>query len=295
MFPSRIFYPPGAKDLILADFKRKRVRALVFTGFGINCEQEMAAAYRLAGASAEIAHLNDIFAGLTSIHDFDILNFPGGFSFGDDLGSGKVLANKIRFKPMVNGNLFFDALKEFLANGKFILGICNGFQALVKAGLLPNLGGKFEQEVTLATNDSGKFEERWCNLKRNPSSSSPFLGKIDRLYLPVRHGEGKLIIGNEKIRDEIIQKSLNCISYSDVTGNPTSEYPLNTNGSDLNCAALTDPTGRVFGMMPHPEAFLSLYNHPDWPKLKRENPGLSEVGEGVTLFSNIVQKIKDRR
>ena len=270
---------------------KKNVRALVITGFGINCEQEMAAAYHLAGASPEIVHLNDVLEGKISIHDYDILNFPGGFSFGDDLGSGKVLANKIRFKAMANGKLFFDALKEFLADGKYILGVCNGFQALVKAGLLPNVWGKFDQEVTLATNDSGKFEDRWSVLKKNPDSSSPFLKNIDLMNLPVRHGEGKLIITDELTRTEIVRQSLNCMSYADGFGKPTPEYPFNPNGSVLNCAALTDPTGRIFGIMPHPEAFLSIYNHPDWPRLKRENPDLPEQGEGVTIFTNIVQAI----
>ncbi len=269
----------------------KKVKSLIITGFGINCEEEMAAAYRLAGAEAEIVHLNDIFLETRSIHDYDIMNFPGGFSFGDDLGSGKVLSNKMKFKKLKSGKLFFDDIKDFLNEGKFILGVCNGFQFLVKMGLLPNVNSNFEQEVTLTGNNSGKFEDRWIFIKVNENSKSPFLKGIDKLYVPVRHGEGKLIIKNEKIKELIIEKNLNCLTYCDKDGNETDEYPLNPNGSGLNCAGLTDETGRIFGLMPHPEAFLSLYNHPNWAQLKRQNPGISEDGEGLKIFRNIVEFI----
>jgi len=271
----------------------KKVKALVITGYGINCEEEMAAAYKLAGAEVEIVHLNDIFLGKYSIHDYDILNFPGGFSFGDDLGSGKVLSNKMKFKKLKTGKLFFKDIQDFLNEGKFILGICNGFQFLVKMGLLPNVNNKTEQEVTLTRNNSAKFEDRWIYCKVNENSRNPFLKGIDKIYLPVRHGEGKLIIKNNKIKNEIVDKNLNCLSYCDKDGKETSEYPMNPNGSDLNCAGLTDKTGQILGIMPHPEAFLSLYNHPNWSQLKRQNPEISEDGEGLKIFSNIVEHIKE--
>ena len=131
-------------------------KALILTGFGINCEEEMAAAYRLAGGAATIVHLNEVLHGRVSIHDFDILNFPGGFSFGDDLGSGVVLANKLRYRQTgADGRTLLADIREFVAAGKFVLGICNGFQVLVKLGLLPNLGGDFQPEVTLTHNASG--------------------------------------------------------------------------------------------------------------------------------------------
>jgi len=268
-----------------------KVKALVITGYGINCEEEMAAAYKLAGADAEIVHLNDIFLGKCSIHNYDILNFPGGFSFGDDLGSGKVMANKLKFKKLKSGKLFFDDIKDFLDEGKFILGICNGFQFLVKMGLLPNTKGYFDQEVTLTRNNSAKYEDRWVHLKKNPQCETPFLKDIDIMPCPVRHGEGKLIIKNEEIKTEILEKYLNAFSYCDAEGNITSEYPKNPNGADLDCAALTDPTGQVLGMMPHPEAFLSLYNHPNWGQMKRKNPKISEDGDGLKIFRNIVEYI----
>ena len=271
----------------------KEVRALVVTGFGINCEEEMAAAYRLAGAQADIVHLNQVFKERVSIHDYHILNFPGGFSFGDDLGSAKVLSNKFKFKKMASGRHFIDDLARFLADGHFIVGVCNGFQALVKMGLLPNLSGNFEQEVTLTHNDSGKFEDRWVTCGVNDQSKTPFLQGIEQIDLPVRHGEGKLVIRDETVRQGILENHLNCLSYLGPDGEPTAEYPYNPNGSELNCAGLTDKTGQVFGLMPHPEAYLSLYNHPDWPQRKRRGAE-NEDGEGLQVFRNIVKHIQGK-
>ena len=270
-----------------------KIRALVLTGFGINCEVEMAAAYKLAGAEADIIHLNEVFHQRVNIHDYDVMNFPGGFSFGDDLGSAKVLANKFKYKKMDSGLYFIDEIQKFLDKKKFIVGVCNGFQALVKMGLLPNTDGNFEQEVTLTHNDSGKFEDRWVTVKVNPGSGSPFLQGMDLIDLPVRHGEGKLLIRDQKIRQAIVDKHLNCLTYVDENGEPTSEYPLNPNGSELNCAGLSDSSQQVFGLMPHPEAYLSLYNHPDWGRMKRRNPQISEEGQGLQVFKNIVGYIKD--
>ena len=268
-----------------------KVQALILTGFGINCEEEFAAAYRLVGAEATIVHLNQVLHGHVSIHDYDILNFPGGFSFGDDLGSGVVLANKLRYRRNAEGCTLLDDIKEFVARGKYVLGICNGFQVLVKLGLLPDLSGTVTPEVTLTHNASGRYEDRWVTLKVNPKSNTPFLRGLDTLEVPVRHGEGRLIIRDAATRAAIEARGLNCLSYTDFDGAPTDVYPFNPNGADLNCAGLTDTTGRVFGLMPHPEAFLSLYNHPDWARRKRVNPALSEDGDGLRLFRNIVEHV----
>jgi phosphoribosylformylglycinamidine synthase subunit PurQ / glutaminase len=269
----------------------KQVKALIITGFGINCEEEMAAAYRLAGAVVQIVHLNDILLEGFSIRPFDILNFPGGFSFGDDIASGKVLANKIKYKRLASGQTLLDELRRFRDVGNYILGVCNGFQVLVKLGLLPNLRGEHVQEVTLKTNDSGRFEDRWCTCTVAADVRTPFLAGIDRLQLPVRHGEGKLVIRDAGLRQQILEQRLNCLTYADADGRPTAVYPLNPNGSDLNCAGLTDVTGRALGLMPHPEAFLSLYNHPNWGQLKRRQPELSDDGQGLQLFRNIVRHV----
>ena len=270
------------------------VKALIITGVGINCEEEMAAAYTLAGAEPTIVHLNDIFLGKVNIHNFDILNFPGGFSFGDDLGSGKVLANKMKFKKTASGKVFLDEIKSFIQAGKFIMGVCNGFHFLVKMGLLPDCEGLTNQEVTLTRNNSAKFEDRWCRMKVNPQCNTPFLKGIDIISLPVRHGEGKLILGNEKIKEAVVSNKLDCMHYCNDKGEITDLYPLNPNGSDLNCGALTDKTGQIFGLMPHPEAYLSLYNNPNWTGIKRDNPEVSEKGEGLKIFENIVNYINSR-
>ena len=271
----------------------KKVKALIITGFGINCEVEMAAAYEMAGADASIVHLNDILLDNHSIHDYDIINFPGGFSFGDDLASGRVLANKMRFKKLSSGSTLLDEIKIFLKNGKFILGICNGFQMLVKMGILPNVNGNFQQEVTLTHNDSAKYENRWVHCKTEAGNNSPFLEGINQIEFPVRHGEGKLIIKNEQLKQEIIDLKLNCLSYTNAEGESTDQYPLNPNGSDLNCAGLTDPSKQVFGLMPHPEAYLSLFNHPDWSRKKRLDNNIDEEGEGLKIFRNIVGNVKN--
>ena len=271
----------------------KNVRALVLTGFGINCEEETAAAFQLAGAEADIIHLNDVFNEKCSIHEYDVINFPGGFSFGDDIAAAKVLANKLKYKKTTTGKSFMDEIDKFLGDGKYILGICNGFQVLVKTGLLPDTTEDRSQQVTLTYNDSGKFEDRWITCKVNPDSNTPFLKGIDLIQLPVRHGEGKLLFKDEQVQKEILEKSLNCLSYCDPDGNVTQEYPMNPNGSELNCAALTDKSGHIFGLMPHPEAFTSIYNHPNWGQLRESSVG--DDGDGLNIFRNIVKAISGGR
>lgn len=263
-------------------------KALILTGFGINCEEEMAAAYQLAGGAPTIVHLNEVLHGRVSIHDFDVLNFPGGFSFGDDLGAGVVLANKLRYRQTgAAGRTLLTDIREFVAAGKFVLGICNGFQVLVKLGLLPNLGGDFQPEVTLTHNASGRYEDRWVRLRVNPASKTPFLWGLTFFEVPVRHGEGRLVVPDAATRERIIALGLNCLTYAGHDGEDTGTYPLNPNGADLNCAGLTDPTGQIFGLMPHPEAFLAGCNHPDWGRRKRHGE-LREEGDGLAIFRNIV-------
>jgi phosphoribosylformylglycinamidine synthase subunit PurQ / glutaminase len=304
----------------------KKVRALVLTGFGINCQDEMAAAYRLAGADADVVHFNELLAGQASIRGYDVVNFPGGFSFGDDLGAGKALANKMRFCKLASGRTLLDEIADHVAAGGFVLGVCNGFQILVKSGLLPNVGGTFEQEVSLIVNDSGQFEDRWVHCRIEQPVRSPFLGcprnptsvpmappphdlasweaKVGGsptddairtiLPLPVRHKEGKLVCRDDAIRAAILEKGLCALRYCDAEGKLATDYPALPNGAEFSCAALTDPTGRVLGMMPHPEAFLAVYNHPDWA-CRLEAAGGNEEGDGLRLFQNIVNHAQRSR
>ncbi len=268
------------------------VTALVITGFGINCEEETAAAFRLAGAEPQIAHLNELLSGQLAINAFDIIAFPGGFSFGDDIASGRVMANKIRFKKLPSGKTLLEELSDFLQGDKMIVGICNGFQILAKLGLLPNINGRLEQEVSLSHNDSAKFEDRWVHCRSLQTGPAHFFSDLEVMPLPVRHGEGKLICKDAEIREAIVSKSLNCLTYCDEMGETVSTYPLNPNGSDLACAGLVDTSGKVFGLMPHPEAFLSIYNHPDWGAKKRAGFEGNEEGDGLKLFRNIVEYFK---
>lgn len=272
-----------------------RVRTLVVSGFGINCESETAAAFRLAGAQADIVHLNDVFAHKNLLQDYDILALPGGFSFGDDLGSARALANRFKYHKASDGKPFFIEILEFIQGGGFVIGICNGFQALVKMGLLPNISGRHEQEVTLTNNGSGHFEDRWVNLRVNRAAESPFLGQQEWLALPVRHGEGRLVARDADVLAAIQRQNLACLFYCGADGEVTHEYPCNPNGSDLAIAGLTDPSRQVFGLMPHPEAFLSRYNHPDWAGFAWRDAEDADAGMGLQLFRNIVRHVAARR
>lgn len=256
-------------------------KALVLTGFGINCDMETQFAFKLAGAKAERVHLADLINGKHSLSEFQVMAFPGGFSFGDDIASGKVLANMVRYN-------LGDRIQEFISDGNLIIGICNGFQAMVKMGLLPAFDGNYEkQDVTLTFNDSGRFEDRWVHLKGSRNSRCVFTKDIDMIYLPVRHGEGKFVVKDDAVLQRLKSENHVAFRYVDKNGN-SAGYASNPNGSVDNIAGICDKTGRVFGMMPHPEAFLHRTNHPAWT---REN--LPEEGAGVAIFRNAVEYVKE--
>jgi phosphoribosylformylglycinamidine synthase subunit PurQ / glutaminase len=265
----------------------RAVRALVLTGNGTNCEREMAHACRLAGAQTRVAHTAELFAGRIRLADYHLLNLPGGFLDGDDLGSAKAGAVRLRHGRVEDdgGHPFFRDLLQFIGEGKLILGVCNGFQLLVKLGLLPALAGHpAVQGVSLTHNDSGRFEDRWVHLVVEPESPCVFTRGLSRLYLPVRHGEGKFIPADDDVLRRLENASLSALRYADPEGLPTSAYPWNPNGSVGAIAGLCDPTGRIFGLMPHPEAFLHRTNHPRWTREE-----LPEEGQGVALFRNAVE------
>lgn len=251
-----------------------RTKALVIRAAGTNCNNETAKAFELAGAIAEQAHINELIRGSVKLENYHMLAVPGGFSYGDDLGSGKILANQLM---VTLGN----EIQEFISSGKLVIGICNGFQAIIKMGLLPELHGMFVQDATLTNNDSGKFEDRWAYMKAE--NDSIFTRGIKRIYLPVNHGEGKLFASNDVIK-EIARQKLIKLRYVDEKGNSNPGYPNNPNGSILDIAAITNRNGNVFGMMPHPEKFVTKYTHPRWT---REN--LPQEGEGLKIFRNMVE------
>jgi phosphoribosylformylglycinamidine synthase subunit PurQ / glutaminase len=260
------------------------VRALVITGFGLNCEAETAHAFAMAGARCTQVHLNDLLTGDgPSLDAFHVLAFIGGFSFGDHLGAGAVFANRVRCR-------MWEPLRRFVDDGRLVIGICNGFQTLTRLGLLPHRpADPYAREVSLTWNERGVFHDAWVTLTVDPDSPSVFLRGIDRIELPVRHGEGRLVCAGDAVRQTLEDQHLVAMRYADpATGEPTADYPHNPNGSDLQAAALSDPSGRILGLMPHPEAFLHPYNHPRWTRRRLDGP-LPEHGEGLRLFHNAVR------
>ncbi len=267
------------------------VKTIVVTGNGTNCEREMAHACRLAGSDVvDIVHISEILYGEKRLDDYHFLNLPGGFLDGDDLGSAKANANRIIHSKIKGGDdTLRDQVSRFIQAGKLIIGICNGFQLMVKLGLLPAFDRDyFRQSVTLTFNDSGRFEDRWVYLKINEQSHCVFTQGMTGVYLPVRHGEGKLIAQDDAILKKLHDNRQVVAQYClpdmrTVTG----EYPYNPNGSIDAIAGICDETGRLFGMMPHPEAFTHRTNHPRWT---RED--LPEEGQGLAFFRNAVDFIR---
>lgn len=249
-------------------------KALVLTGYGINTDYETELALELAGAEAERVHLNDLLADKRRLRDYQILALPGGFSFGDDIAAGKVLASKLKLNLL-------DELLKFIARGNLVIGICNGFQVLIKMGLLPGLDGH-HQLATLTYNDSGRFEDRWVYLKVNQDSKCVFTEGLEMLYLPIRNAEGKFVAPPE-VLERLKAEEQVVLRYVDEEGREAG-YPWNPSGSMENIAGICDPTGRVFGLMPHPEAFLFRVNHPRW-----QREALPEEGQGLAIFRNAVE------
>ncbi|HEQ70993.1 MAG TPA: phosphoribosylformylglycinamidine synthase subunit PurQ [Spirochaetia bacterium] len=253
----------------------------VIIGYGINADLELAEAFNKAGGRAERVHIQDLITVPSRLSRYDIVAFPGGFSFGDHLGSGKVLAAlcKQHLQP---------ALTRFVTAGKPVIGICNGFQTLVKMGILPNLSGDWKQDVSLIHNDSGLFEDRWVHLKINPHSPCIWTRGLARLELPVRHGEGKFVVGSDHVRKLLVEKNLIALQYTDQAGDAPG-YPGNPNGSLLDIAGISDPSGLVFGLMPHPEAFLFSENHPRWTREKIDRAA------GLFIFERGIDYVRSRK
>jgi phosphoribosylformylglycinamidine synthase len=269
----------------------KKVKALVLAGNGINCEMEMAHACKLGGADGvDIVYIYDLLSGAVKLDDYHFLNLPGGFLDGDDLGSAKAMAHRLKYARIAgSGERLEEGILRFIREGKLILGVCNGFQLMVKSGLIPGLGGNIgQQTVTLTFNDSGRFEDRWVYLKVNPDSPSIFTKGLRGLYLPVRHGEGKFIPRDEGVMAQLARKNLIALQYSDPDyQSPTMEYPLNPNGAVAAIAGISDETGRLFGLMPHPEAYLYYVNHPRWTREK-----VPEEGMGLAIFRKAIDYIR---
>lgn len=270
------------------------VKVLVLAGYGLNCDHETAYAFELAGAKAERVHINSLIDGNVQLDTFHIMAFVGGFGWGDDHGAGVVQAVKLKTR-------IGDKILEFVKKGNLVIGICNGFQAIVNMGLLPGFNNNYtERSVALTFNDCGNFRDDWVTLKVNTASSCVFTKGLDNIELPVRHGEGKFY-SDEPIIRRLIENNQVVIQYA-MPGGPPAEgrFPCNPNGSVKDIAGICDPSGRIFGLMPHPEAYNHFTNHPDWTRrresMKRlgNDDYLSETPTGIRMFKNAVEYIASR-
>jgi len=252
-----------------------KVKTLMLRAPGTNCDFETQVAFEQAGAEVDSALVYELFRGEKRLADYQILVIPGGFTYGDDISAGRIMANEIRLR-------LGEDIRKFVDEGKLIMGICNGFQVLVKTGILPRIKGGKTQPVTLTNNDSGKFECRWIYLKVNEKSPCVFTRGIESLYIPVNHGEGKLVA-----EPDVLEKLNAVVYYVDENGNTQAGYPHNPNGSLRDIAGICDDSGRIFALMPHPERFIRWTQHPRWTReLVRKS------GDGLQIFINAVTWVK---
>ena len=261
--------------------RRDAVRVLILTGLGLNCEAETEAAFRMVGASPERIHLLDVLEGngAPRLADYSILAFIGGFAFGDHMGAGFVFANKIRWR-------LYDQLLEFIDGGGMALGICNGFQTMTRLGMLPGLDGDYRTpRATLAPNDRLGYRDAWIRLKFDEASPCIWTRGLDTMELPARHGEGKFVTESMELLERLESTRQITARYVDPNGKPTQEWPHNPNGSPHAVAGVCDPSGRLFGLMPHPDAYLYPFHHPGWKRRELEQT-LPEEGEGLAIFRN---------
>jgi phosphoribosylformylglycinamidine synthase subunit PurQ / glutaminase len=264
-------------------------RVLILRAPGTNCDEETAFAFQTAGGGADVVHLNRLLENPRLAGQYQILALPGGFSYGDDISAGRIFGNQIRHHLR-------DCLEDFKAAGKLIIGICNGLQILVKSGVLLS-DQAHEPIATLTLNQSGKFEDRWVHL-RVASERCVFLRGIEQMYLPVAHAEGKFVARDEATLRRLDAAGQLVLRYAlppearntetPISKSPSSSpqpqvpYPSNPNGAQLDVAGLCDETGRVFGLMPHPERHIDPTQHPRWTREEREK------GDGLALFENAV-------
>lgn len=264
----------------------KTPKVIVLRTAGTNCDEETGFAFEHFGAKVDLVHINKLLNREVNLSDYHILAIPGGFTYGDDIESGRILANELRI------HLGEDIIK-FINDKKLIIGICNGFQVLVKAGFLPgNLTGSkisktyLSQKVTLISNDSSKFEDRWTYLEvRGDSVWTKGLKEI--VYFPVAHAEGKFVPQDGAVLKSLTDNGQVAFRYCSQYGEAP-VYPQNPNGSVDNIAGITDITGRVLGLMPHPERHFLFEHHPFWTRKEKQ----SKYGEGSMIFKNGVNYVK---
>jgi len=248
---------------------------LILRSPGTNCDRETAFAFEQAGAATALVHINRLISGDEHLRDYQILVIPGGFTYGDDISAGKVLANELMLRVG-------EQVRRFVEEGHLVLGICNGFQVLVKAGILPGLNSGAASRVTLTSNDSNRFECRWVHLIVENDSPCVFTRGIERMYLPVAHAEGKLVA-----EPGVLSEIPAVLRYTSPEGWLEAGYPHNPNGSVDDIAGICDTSGRIFALMPHPERYLRRTQHPRWTRDEGNEPG-----DGLKIFTNAVAWVK---
>lgn len=249
----------------------KKVRVLVLRTAGINCDAEMVNAWQMAGAETDLRHINEVIGpnASTTLDNYHAMAIPGGFSYGDDLGAGKLYANELIYRLK-------EPFLRFVESGRPVLGVCNGFQVLAKTGVFGNL--------TLLPNASGHFECRWVNLKP-AGATSIFLMGMEEVYFPVAHGEGRVVLGDGLNAAGLLASGQVALQYCDTAGNAEAGYPWNPNGSAGNIAGVSNKEGTVLGLMPHPERYVTAIQHPQWTRLETK----PEQGDGLRMFQNAVR------
>jgi phosphoribosylformylglycinamidine synthase len=250
---------------------------LILRGPGTNCDEETSAAWQAAGAEPENWHVARLVEEPSRLDSFQVLTIPGGFSYGDDLGAGRILASRL-------GTVLEDAMRRLRDRGGLILGICNGFQVLIRAGLLPGAAGM--APATLARNDSGRFESRWVRLKA-VSGATPFLSESRILEMPVAHGEGKFLMRSSGDFEALDRSGRFVLRYVGGDDRPTQEYPANPNGAMGAVAGMCDETGQIFGLMPHPERNVLPWHHPRWARTAAR-----QAGDGLAVFRSAVDSLR---
>ena len=249
-----------------------RVRTLILHAPGTNCDMETAFAFRQAGSIVEAMPIDELVRRKRPLSSYQIMVIPGGFTYGDDISAGKILANELRLR-------MGEDVQRFVDDGRLVLGICNGFQVLLRAGILPECSDVTRQSLTITANDSGRFECRWVHLQVNEAASCVFTRGIHHMYLPVAHGEGKVLAASGAADNFNV-----ALYYCDEDRRNSAGYPHNPNGSVDNIAGICDASGRIFSLMPHPERFIRRTQHPRWTReLDRDS------GDGLQIFVNAVE------
>lgn len=263
-----------------------RPRALVIRTAGTNCDAELVRAFELAGARTELIHIGSLIADPSRLAVFDLIGFPGGFSYGDDVASGRILAMQTRER-------LFPELRAAAERGAAMIGVCNGFQVLIQVGLLPGMDestrveddGPPRPSVALAENEPPRFVDRWVGVEADGNSSCVWtrgLAAFDAehmMLLPIAHGEGRFVPENSQVLDDLVDN-----------GQVTLRYRENPNGSAGDVAGICDPSGRIFGLMPHPERYLDWNRHPYWTRLDRAC--LPESTPGLAMFAGAVEAVR---